>query len=150
MKFADLSSGKRITLGPLEVDADEVLAFARKYDAQWFHADPMLAEQGPWGGLIASGWHTCAMAMGLVSSAILNGSESYASPGLDYVKWPHPVRPGDLLTLHVLVHESRISASKPGLGIIRWQWIMHNQHGAEVLDLEATSLFRLPQPAKIY
>lgn len=147
MKFADLSSGKRFTLGPLTVDADEVLAFARKYDAQWFHTDPVQAEQGPWNGLIASGWHTCAMAMGLVSNGILNGSESYASPGLNYVKWPHPVRPGDLLTLHVLVHESRTSSSKPWLGIIRWQWTMQNQHGVEVLDLEATSLFRLAEAA---
>lgn len=146
MKFAELTSGKRITLGPLEVDAEEVLVFARKYDAQWFHTDPMRAEQGPWGGLIASGWHTCAMAMGMVSNGVLSGSESYASPGLNYLKWPHPVRPRDLLTLNVLVHDSRISASKPWLGIIRWQWTMHNQHGAEVLDLEATSLFRLSQP----
>ena len=147
MKFADLKSGKRFTLGPLTVDADEVLAFARKYDAQWFHTDPVQAAQGPWSGLIASGWHTCAMAMGLVSNGILNGSESYASPGLNYVKWPHPVRPGDLLTLNVLVHESRTSSSKPWLGIIRWQWTMQNQHGADVLDLEATSLFRLAEAA---
>lgn len=148
MKFADLSSGQRFTLGPLEVDAEEVLAFARKYDAQWFHTDPIRAEQGPWDGLIASGWHTCAMAMGLVSNGILDGSESYASPGLNYVKWPHPVRPGDRLTLNVLVHESRKSSSKPWLGIIRWQWIMQNQRGVEVLDLEATSLFRLPEQAR--
>lgn len=147
MKFADLSSGKGFTLGPLAVDAEEVLAFARKYDAQWFHTDPVRAEQGPWDGLIASGWHTCAMAMELVSNNILNGSESYASPGLNYVKWPHPVRPGDVLTLNVLVHDSRRSSSKPWLGIIRWQWIMQNQHGMEVLDLEATSLFRLAEDA---
>ncbi len=145
MKFADLTSGKHFILGPVAVDADEVLSFAAKYDAQWFHTDPVRAAESPWDGLIASGWHTCAMAMGLVSKEILNGSESFASPGLSYIKWPHPVRPGDELTLNVLVHESRMSTSKPGLGIIRWQWTMQNQLGVTVLDLEATSLFKIPE-----
>jgi acyl dehydratase len=144
MKFADLTIGKRFTLGPVVVDAAEVVAFAGKYDAQWFHTDPVKAEAGPWNGLIASGWHTCAMAMGLVSKGILVDSESYASPGLAYVKWPNPVRPGDALTLDLIVHESRRSSSKPWQGIVRWQWIMRNQHGLDVLELEATSLFKLP------
>jgi acyl dehydratase len=143
MKFADLSSGKRFTLGPVMVDADEIAAFASKYDVQWFHTDPVKAAAGPWNGLIASGWHTCSMAMGLVSNGILKDSESYASPGVAYIKWPNPVRPGDALTLDLTVHESRISSSKPWLGIVRWQWIMRNQHGEDVLELEATSLFKL-------
>jgi acyl dehydratase len=143
MKFSDLSSGKRFTLGPITANADEITAFAGKYDAQWFHTNPEKTEAGPWNGLIASGWHTCAMAMGLVSNGILKDSESYASPGLAYVNWPNPVRPGDQLTLNLTVHESRISSSKPWLGIVRWQWIMQNQRGEPVLDLEATSLFML-------
>ena len=87
MKFAELTVGRRITLGPLAVDEDEVLAFAQKYDRQWFHTDPALAADGPFQGLIASGWHTCAMAMSLVADEVLKGSESYASPGLAYVRW---------------------------------------------------------------
>jgi acyl dehydratase len=81
--------------------------------------------------------------MRLVSRHILKGSESFASPGLSYVRWPHPVRPDDELTLEILVHESRVSASRPTLGVLRWQWLMRNQDGALVLDLEATSMFRL-------
>jgi acyl dehydratase len=145
MKFSDLTEGKRLTLGPLAVDRDEVIEFAKKYDAQWFHTDPDRAAQGPWDGLIASGWHTCGMAMALVSKNILEGSESYASPGLSYVRWPNPVRPDDLLTLDLHVKESRRSSSKPWMGIVVWRWIMRNQRGEEVLDLEATSLFRLAQ-----
>jgi acyl dehydratase len=143
MKFADLTAGRRIALGPLAVDESEVLAFAGKYDQQWFHTDPAQAAAGPFQGLIASGWHTCALAMSLVASDVLAGSESYASPGLAYVRWPNPVRPGDRLTLELEVLEQRVSDSRPWLGIVRWQWVMKRQGGAVVLDLEATSMFRL-------
>jgi acyl dehydratase len=145
MKFAELTPGRRFVLGPVKADREEIISFARRYDAQWFHTDPELAESGPFGGLIASGWHTCALAMQLVSNGILAGSESYASPGLSYLRWPNPVRPDDLLTLEVLVQESRVSAAKPWLGIVRWQWVMRNQHHAAVLELEATSMFRIAE-----
>jgi acyl dehydratase len=143
MKFSEITTGRRMTLGPVHVDQDGVMAFARQYDDQWFHTDPEKAEQGPFGGLIASGWHTCALAMQLVSKGVLAGSESFASPGLSYVRWPKPVRPGDMLTLEILVLEARPSSSRPWLGIVRWQWIMLNQKGEQVLDLEATSMFKI-------
>lgn len=143
MKFAHIRTGKRFTLGPVRVTQEEVIAFARQYDDQWFHTDPEQAVQGPFDGLIASGWHTCALAMQLVSRGILADSESYASPGLSYVRWPAPVRPGDTLVLEVVVHDSRVSSSRPWLGVVRWQWSMRNQHGVEVLDLEATSMFKI-------
>jgi acyl dehydratase len=143
MKFAELTAGRRIVLGPLAVDEQEIIAFAEKYDQQWFHTNPALAADGPFQGLIASGWHTCAMAMSLVASEVLNGSESYASPGLAHVRWPTPVRPGDQLTLALEVLSQRVSDSQPWLGIVRWQWVMKRQGGAVVLDLEATSMFRL-------
>ena len=144
MKFAEMYAGQHFTLGPVFVDPDEVATFANQYDAQWFHTDPERAEAGPWNGIIASGWHTCAMAMSLMSKQVLKDSDSFASPGLSYLRWLNPVRPGDQLTLNVHVHETRMSASKPGLGIVRWQWTMQNQDGVDVLDLEATSLFKTP------
>jgi acyl dehydratase len=81
--------------------------------------------------------------MRLAADAFLAGSESYASPGLAYVKWPHPVRPSDVLRLRVTVLESRSSNSNPSLGILRWRWQLFNAADTEVLDLEATSLFKL-------
>jgi len=81
--------------------------------------------------------------MRLVADAALQGSESFASPGLAYVKWPHPVRPDDRLTLRATVLESRRASRRPGLGLLRWRWQLFNAAGAEVLDLEATSLFDL-------
>ena len=143
MKFAEFHAGQRIEAGPHHVTEAEVLSFATAWDPQWFHTDAEAAAEGPFGGLIASGWHTCGIAMQLVVGAALAGSESFASPGLAYVRWPNPVRPGDALKLIVDVIEVRRSESKPRLGILRWRWQLLNQRGLEVLDLEATSLFRL-------
>lgn len=144
MKFADFYAGQVIEAGPYDLSRDELLQFARAYDPQWFHTDEAAADQGPFGGLIASGWHSCAVAMRLVADAVLQGSESYASPGLAYIKWPHPVRPGDRLSVRVSVLEVRRSQKQPSLGIVRWRWQLFNGQDREVLDLEATSLFKLP------
>lgn len=147
MKFAEFHAGQVITAGPYTVTEDEVLTFAKSYDPQWFHTDPAAAQEGRFGGLIASGWHTCAIAMRLVADKALHGSESFASPGIEYIRWPHPVRPGDRLMLTATVQEVRRSTSKPGLGILRWRWELANQDGAAVLDLVATSLFQLDETA---
>lgn len=143
MKFADFQPGQVIEAGPYVVSEQEVLRFAGAYDPQWFHTDPQAAGQGRFGGLIASGWHTCAMAMRLVADAALQGSESFASPGIAYVKWPQPVRPGDTLMLRATVLEVRRSRQQSKLGILRWRWQLFKAGGVEVLDLEATSLFDL-------
>ena len=143
MKFAEFHTGQRIEAGPHRVTEAELLSFAAAWDPQWFHTDAEAAAEGPFRGLIASGWHTCGIAMELVVGAALAGSESFASPGLAYVRWPNPVRPDDELKLIAEVIEVRRSESKPRLGILRWRWQLFNQRGLEVLDLEATSLFRL-------
>ena len=143
MKFADFHAGQVLHAGPYSVTETELLQFAQQWDPQWFHTDPEAAAQGPFHGLITSGWHTCGIAMRLVADSFLAGSESFASPGLGYVKWPNPVRPQDVLHLRITVLEKRTSQSKPDLGIVKWRWQMQNQTGAEVLDIEATSLFKL-------
>ena len=143
MKFAEFHVGQVIEAGPHVLTQDELLRFARDWDPQWFHTDPAAAEAGPFQGLIASGWQTCGIAMRLIADAVLAGSESNASPGLAYVKWPHPVRPGDALSVRATVLQVRRSSSQPHLGLLRWRWQLFNQAGREVLDLEATSLFDL-------
>jgi acyl dehydratase len=143
MKFAEFHVGQVIEAGPYLLTQDELLRFARDWDPQWFHTEPEAAEAGPFQGLIASGWQTCGIAMRLIADAVLAGSESYASPGLAYVKWPHPVRPGDALSVRATVLQVRRSSSQPHLGLLRWRWQLFNQAGREVLDLEATSLFDL-------
>ena len=143
MKFAEFHVGQIIEAGPYLVEEDELRRFAEAYDPQWFHVDPEQAAHGPYGGLIASGWHTCAIAMRLAVENWLAGSESFGSPGVAYIKWPNPVRPGDSLTLKAEVLEIRRSRSQPDMGIMRWRWRLFNQLGQEVLESEATSLFDL-------
>jgi acyl dehydratase len=143
MKFAEFFAGQVIEAGPAGISADEIVAFARQYDPQWFHVDAERAAASRHGGLIASGWQTCGLAMRMAVDTALVGSESFASPGLGSLRWLHPVRPGDQLRLKATVLETRRSKRQASLGILRWRWQMANQHGTEVLDLEATSLFEL-------
>ncbi|SHH92569.1 MaoC family dehydratase [Pollutimonas bauzanensis] len=143
MKFSEFEVGMVITHPPVVVTEEEMLAFARSYDPQWFHVDAERAKQGRWDGLIASGWLTCSMAMRMAVDAALHDSESFGSPGLEKVRWLAPVRPGDALRLEASVDSKRISSSRDDLGIIRWSWRLFNQRGEQVLELEATSLFDL-------
>jgi len=143
MKFAEFHAGQIIEAGPYHLTTDELVGFAKSYDPQWFHTDEAAAREGYFQGLIASGWQTCAIAMRLAVDAALRDSESFASPGMGYIKWRNPVRPGDRVKLRATVIEARRSERRAALGILRWRWQLFNQTGAEVLDLEATSLFNL-------
>lgn len=143
MKFDEFHPGQTLRYGPAHVSQAEILAFARAYDPQWFHVDVDRAKTGRWQGLIASGWQTCGIAMRLAVEGALQDSESFGSPGLDYLKWLAPVRPGDALTLIAEVLEVRRSDRQPTLGIVRWRWNVVNQNDAPVLELVATSLFDL-------
>ncbi|HYA58906.1 MAG TPA: MaoC family dehydratase [Burkholderiaceae bacterium] len=145
MKFSEFQADQVLEAGPYLVTEAEILDFARAYDPQWFHIDPQAAAKGRFAGLIASGWHTCAIAMRLITDAALRGSESFGSPGVAYVRWRQPVRPGDRLSLRATVIETRRARSQPTLGILRWRWRLLNAGGEEVLDLEATSMFDLSQ-----
>lgn len=144
MKFSEYSTGQVLKFGSYTIDEAEILEFATRYDPQWFHTDVDKARTGsPYGGLIASGWNTCGIAMRLVTDELLQDSGSIGSPGLAYLKWPNPVRAGDVLSVVITVLDTKRSRSRPNLGILRWQWQLFNGEGAEVLDLEATSFFEL-------
>jgi acyl dehydratase len=141
MKFEDLREGMVIEGGPVLVTQEEILDFARKFDPQWFHTDPERAAKGRWGGLIASGWHTCSLTMRMAVDAIFHDSDCFGSPGLGEVRWRVPVRPGDTLRLAAKVVGVRSSSNREGLGIVTWVWEVSNQHGETVLEIDATNLF---------
>jgi acyl dehydratase len=149
MRFSQFEVGAVLDAGRRTVNSDEIVEFARRYDPQPFHVDPQLAAASRWRGLIASGWHTCAMAMEMVVRTILVDSDSMGSPGIEHVRWPNPVRPGDELRLRLHILEARPSASG-GTGVVRWRWAMTNQTEEPVLDLVATSLFDIrPAPERV-
>ena len=143
MKFADFYPDQMITLGPVSVTEQQIVEFAREYDPQWFHTDPEAAMRGQWGGLIASGWQTCGLAMRLVYDHVLAGSESIGSPGVGDLKWPAPVRPNEPLTMNIRVLEVRRSKSKPSIGILRWHWRLVHTDDRHALDVNVTSFFDL-------
>ena len=146
MQYEELTVGRVIDCGGREVTADEIVEFARRYDPQPFHVDADSAEARRWGGLIASGWMTCSIAMELIARQVLQGSRSVGSPGVDELRWEGPVRPGDTLRVRLTVLEQRIS-SNGKYGVVRWRWDVHNQHQARVLHLTAISLFDITQAA---
>jgi len=107
----DFVPGEVREYGPVPVSEAEILEFARKYDPQPIHVDPEWARTGPFGGLIASGWHTTALTMRLLVDNYLPAAASLASPGIDELRWARPVRPGDALSVRVTVLEVRPSRS---------------------------------------
>ncbi|WP_397474026.1 MaoC family dehydratase [Pusillimonas sp.] len=143
MKFSEFRNGMVIHHGPAVITEQEMLDYAKLYDPQWFHTDPVKAKEGRWGGLIASGWQTCGLAMRMVFESVLHDSESFGSPGVERVRWMLPVRPDDALRLEITVDSVRVSSSREDLGIVRWTWRLFNQRDEQVLELEVTSLFDL-------
>jgi acyl dehydratase len=142
MRFEQLQVGMVISGGRRAVTEAEIIEFAKQYDPQWFHTDPLRAQNSRWKGLIASGWMTCSIAMDLAVKSVLADSESIGSPGVEQLKWLHPVRPGDELELRIEVLERRLSRSG-SVGIVKWRWVLTTQAAVQVLDLTATSLFQV-------
>lgn len=145
--WEDYEVGKTYPLAGRTVSEAEILDFARQFDPQPFHIDPVAAKQSMFGGLIASGWHTCALMMRLMTDHYLNPETSLGSPGVDEVRWPKPVRPGDTLTGEMRVLDKRESRSKPWLGLVVNEASLRNQHGEVVLTLRATQLVRRAKPS---
>lgn len=142
MKFEEFSADQVLEFGDHTVTESEILQFAEQYDPQPFHIDREFAARSRWGGLISSGFQTCSLAMRMVADQVLKGSESIGSPGLEYLKWPNPVRAGDQLRMRIHVHETRVSSSGQ-YGIVNWKWLMLNQLDLPVLDLVAISMFAI-------
>jgi len=144
--WEDFKVGERIAVGTVDVDKDEVIEFASRYDPQPFHIDEEAAKQSIYGGLIASGWHSCALIMRLICDSYMLETASLGSPGLDSVRWLKPVRPGDRLTAYRTIEESRLSKSRPDAGIVKTMWEVENQNGELVMTMSGINLFLRRHP----
>jgi acyl dehydratase len=140
--FEDYVVGATAEHGSIRVDEAELIDFGRRFDPQPFHVDREAAAAGPYGGLIASGWHTCALMMRLLAREYLSPASSLGSPGIDELRWLRPVRPGDELSLRTTVEEARVSRSKPDRGLVRTRVELVDADGAVVLRLLAMNLVR--------
>ena len=138
--FEDYVEGDVHTFGGIAVEADEIIAFAKRFDPQRFHIDPVAAKETPFGGLIASGWHTAGLMMRLYVEHYLTHVASLASPGLDELRWLKPVRPGDLLSVRVTVLKATPSKSKPDRGVVTSFIEVFNQAEDVVMTLKAVNM----------
>jgi len=141
--FDDYLPGATYDCGIFSVNEEEIVSFAEQFDPQPFHVDPEAAARGPFGGLIASGWHTAALVMRQLVDNYLPAEASLGSPGLDEMRWPDPVRPGDTLRVRATVVEARRSLSKPDRGIMKTVIEAVNQDGRTVMRATATNFLRV-------
>ena len=142
MKYwEDFQIGERAELGRHTFTEEEIVEFGRRYDPQPFHIDVEKAQRGPFGGLIASGWQTCAVGMRLMVEGYISQTVSLGSPGIDNIRWLKPVRPGDTLAYSRIVLESRASTTRKGVGLVKHRWDAVNQSGELVLTMEGWGMF---------
>lgn len=136
----DYSVGQIFRHGSVTVDAEAIKAFARQFDPQPFHTDEDAARDTFFQGLAASGWHTAALTMRLFVESGLKPVGGLVGAGVDELRWPRAVRPGDVLRVEVEVLDVRTSNSRPTHGLVKARAVTLNQND-EPVQIEVTSLF---------
>ena len=131
--WEDFHVGDVTELGPVMVTEDEIVEFATRFDPQPFHVDAEAARESPFGGLIASGWHTAAIYMGMFVRGVLQGTASLGSPGVEELRWTAPVRPGDTLRGRATITDVAPSSTNLGRGTIFGSHEVINQDGVVVM-----------------
>lgn len=139
--FEDFAPGQVFEHGPRVLSEDEIVRFAREWDPQRYHTDPEAAKLTPFGGLIASGWQSCGVAMRLMCDAYLLEASCVGSPGIDEIRFLKPVRPGDALSFRSTVLESVASRSRPDRGMVSFRWELLNQREEIVLSMLGKQLY---------
>jgi acyl dehydratase len=139
-RFEDYEPGAVHEYGHIPVTEVEIIDFARRFDPQYLHIDRERAAQGPFGGLIASGWHTAAMMMRLIVDNFLPKTASVGSPGIDELRWLRPVRPGDVLSVRLSVLQATRSRSRPDRGVVHTLCEVLNDRREVVMSLKAMNI----------
>jgi len=135
--WEDFPVGDEAEHGSIEVTEADITRFAAEYDPQPFHVDPEAAADGPFGGLVASGWHTASLYMGLFVRSQLLGTASMGSPGIEELRWLVPVRPGDVLTARSRIVEAWPSETRTDRGTVVGEHELVNQRGEVVMRMRA-------------
>jgi acyl dehydratase len=140
--FEDYHVGVTAHYGSVHVSAESIIEFATAFDPHTMHTDPVAALDGPFGGLIASGWHTTSMMMRILVDNYLNERASLGSPGIDELRWHLPVRAGDTLSARFTVVAARVLKSKPDRGLTHTLIELFNQNGERVMSQTMLNLIR--------
>ena len=145
--WEDFVPGWKYESRPRLIHADEMVAFAREFDPQPYHADAEAARNTPFGGLIASGWQTAAIGMRLMCDGYLLETSCIGSPGLEELRWLKPVRPGDALWLRSTVLEQTPSQKVATRGTVKFRWEILNQTGDVVCSMVGRQHYLRRTPA---
>lgn len=138
--FEDVEEGEVRELGSFTLSREEIVEFAERYDPQPIHTDPEFAEAGPYGGLIASGWHTASSCMRLIVEGILADAASMGAIGVDELRWLGPVRPGDTIDVRNEIIETNPSESRDDRGYVRNRTTGTNQDGDDVITMTGVNI----------
>lgn len=133
--FEDFLVGETVILdASYPVTREEIIEFASEFDPQAIHLTDVVDPETKMNGIIASGWHTAAMSMRLMSDGYISNTRTMGSPGIDNVKWVKPVVPGDILRMRRTCLEARRSESRDDMGILKFRWEVFNQDDEVVMD----------------
>ncbi|MBP0593231.1 MaoC family dehydratase [Paraburkholderia sp. LEh10] len=146
LSYEDMEVGQTYEVGEHTFTREEIVRFAEQFDPQPFHVSDAGAAASPYRTLIASGWHTCSVMMGMLVRSALEGSTSMGSPGIDDLRWLKPVRAGDTIRMTNSILDKRVSASKPDRGIVSTEWRGINQNGELVITVRSKAIFGLRNP----
>lgn len=144
--WEDFNPGQTAEYGPLVVTRDDIMAFAREFDPQPMHVDEEAARASMLGGLAASGWHTCALMMRLITDGFLLRAHFMGGPGCDEVKWLAPVRPDDALSVRSQVLEVRESRTRADAGFVKFLFEVVNASGTCVMTAVVHLMFGRREP----
>jgi acyl dehydratase len=140
--YEDYEVGATYELGSYALSEAEIVEFASRYDPQPFHLDRDAAAQSPYGGIIASGWHSACAMMRLMVDHFVSANAGLGSPGLDEIRWLKPTRPDAVLTVRVTVRDKRRSRSKPDRGIFFHEIEVVDAAGDAVMTVKGAGMVR--------
>jgi acyl dehydratase len=146
LHFEDFQPGAVAVYGPRLVTREEIVAFAAEFDPQPMHLDEAAASATMLGGLAASGWHICCLLMRVIADGFILDSSSMGGPGVDEVRWLAPLRPGTRIRVRSSVLDTRTSASRPEMGLVRFLFEVIDEADATLTTLTTTLMFGRRQP----
>lgn len=146
--YEDIQPGAVREIGATTLTEEAIIAFAKQFDPQPFHIDPVAAKRSSFGGIIASGWHTAATVMRLIVDSAIELEASLGSPGFDDLAWLKPVRPGDTIRARMTCLDKTASRSRPGIGSARFLIETFNQNDELVMRFTSIGIMRFRNPAK--
>jgi acyl dehydratase len=140
--FEDLSVGEKIKIGPISVSEEEIIEFAKKYDPQPFHIDKDKAKDSLFGGLCASGWHTCSLYMRMLYDGLLINLASLGSPGMNHIRWIKPLFPNETINGELKIISKTPSKSKPSIGSMVIDSRVFNSDNELIMTLQSISIIK--------